>query len=204
MRIKAWTLSMVVGLTVLFSGRGDARAEGWTGWISDGSNHYTYCDWDEGISAFGCSGSYCDNVRLYCQNLLTGMTLDSGTDHFTTWFSEETGGDITVQEGEGFGSSHRLNERYCNSHVPGTLDAFGPAVVAGYQCSGSYCDNQQLECVVPKHDSDWSWGSFTECAWTSTWFSEETGTISFGKYLVGVRCSGSYCDNKQFYTCAVS
>jgi hypothetical protein len=206
MRIKAWTLGTVVGLVALLGGRGDATAGYWTGWISEEApNNYTYCDWDEGVDGFQCSGSYCDSLRLTCQDLPSGMTGDSNTDNFTSWFSEEGSGNWT-QVGSGFGTGHAGNERYCNAAVPGTFDAFGPAVVAGWRCSGSYCDNQSLECVVPKHTSDWSWGSFTNCFWSTTWYSDEDSGFwySTGRYVVGVRCSGSYCDNKQFYSCTIS
>jgi hypothetical protein len=208
MRIKGWMLGIVVGLVCLLGGRSVAQAAYWTRYISEEAPYnYTYCDWDEGMNGIGCSGSYCDNLKLSCENLPSGVTGDPSTDRFTSWFSEEDDGGIIAQEGEGFGSSHLLNERYCNSHVPGTIDSFGPAVVAGWQCSGSYCDNQSLECVVPKHTSDGSWGYFASCVWTTTWYSEENSGFVFStashRFVVGVRCGGSYCDNKQFYSCVL-
>jgi len=206
MRIKMWTLGIVVGFLGLAGGQAEAT-EYWTGWISEEApNNRTYCDWDEGVEGFKCSGSNCDSLALLCIDLPTGMTGDSATDNFTSWFSEE-GSDIFTQVGSGFGSGHTGNERYCNSPIPGSGGSYGPALVAGWQCSGSFCDNQKLECVVPVHTSNWSWGNFTNCAWTTTWVSEETGSVWWGgnnKFLVGVRCSGRYCDNKQFYICTIS
>jgi hypothetical protein len=133
------------------------------------------------------------------------MWGDPSTDHFTSWFSEEDEGGIVYSAGEGFGTSHLLNERYCNAALPAPyIDSFGPAMVAGYKCSGSYCDNQALECVVPKH-SNGTWGSISSCFWSTTWYSEESPNNGFwystGRFIVGVRCSGSYCDSKQFYSC---
>jgi len=208
MRVKTWTLGTVVGLVGLLGGRGDARAaDYYTGWISEEApNNYTYCSgWDEGFNGFSTTGQFSDNLRFICSHYPTGMYGDSTTDRFTEWFSEEDQGGIIQQEGQGFGSSHLLNERYCNSHIPNTIDSFGPAVVAGWACSGQYCDNQSLECVVPKHSSNGSWGSFTSCFWTT--YSEETGNgfwYSGGRFITGVRCTGRYCDNMQFYICIVS
>src|SRR6185369_3439499 len=133
---------------------------------------------------------------LACGDLPPGITLDSNTDHWGGWFSEENDGEYH-QDGEGWGSGHFQNELYCNYHAPGVGDTFGAALVGGYQCSGSYCDNQNLECDVPRH-SDGSWAVFSNCHWTTAWVSEETGPVAFGGgYVAGVRCSGSYCDNKE-------
>ncbi len=210
MRFKEWTLGIAVGLVCLLGGRSEAAHQYFTGWISEEApNNYTYCtSWDEAMNGIQCSGSYCDSLRLACVTLPTTLFGDSSTDRFTSWFSEEDDGGIIVSEGEGFGTTHLLNERYCNAPVPGQIDSFGPAVVAGWQCSGSYCDNQSLECVVPKHVSDSSWGNFTSCSWSTTWYSEENSGFYFpyttARYVVGVRCGGSYCDNKQFYSCVLS
>jgi hypothetical protein len=78
--------------------------------------------------------------------------------------------------------------------------------MGGIACSGRYCDNISLECDAPRHTSDWSLGNFSNCAWTTTWFSEEQGTcqLSGSTFFVGVRCNSSYCDNKEFFYCTIS
>src|SRR4029079_14433550 len=140
MRIKTWTLGIAVAVVGLLGGRGDPRADYYTGWISEESpNNYTYCgaSWNDGFNGFQCSGSYCDNVRFICGTLPSTLYGDSSTDHFTSWFSEEDEGGIIEQTGQGFGSEHLLNERYCNQFLgPPYVDSFGPAMVAGYKCSG--------------------------------------------------------------------
>lgn len=63
-------------------------------------------------------------------------------------------------------------------------------------CEGSHCDNVALYCVTSKYRD------FRDCIDTA-WISEEDDPIFFpsGFAPVGMRCDGSYCDNKSFRIC---
>src|SRR4051812_19970181 len=99
MRIKASMVGIAICLTVILGSRGNANAGYWTGWFSEEApNNQAACGWSEGIKQMACSGSYCDNMALWCDALPPGMTLDPATDHWTEWFSEE-GSDTFVQQG---------------------------------------------------------------------------------------------------------
>jgi hypothetical protein len=175
----------------------------WTNWVSEeGGGPVTYCaNWDESAVGLGCSGNYCDNVRLLCETLPNGMALNPATDSYSKWFSEEEfQEDYVVINGVDWYNHFGDNFHVCQ--YPGAK----PGVVAGIHCSGRYCDNVQLECVQPaKHDgSSFVPAGATSCAW-SAWYSEEQGSVDFGanRYITGVECSGSFCDNKRFYVCTL-
>ncbi|MEX1365341.1 MAG: hypothetical protein AB1Z98_19590 [Nannocystaceae bacterium] len=47
----------------------------------------------------------------------------------------------------------------------------------------------------------------THCSW-SGYYSEEDPWFAYGvganRFITGVRCSGSYCDDKSYYVCSLS
>ncbi len=66
--------------------------------------------------------------------------------------------------------------------------------VRGITCKGSYCDDKTLNCCNDNMPAIWpNSDSF------SSEFSEEASgppsRVGYAKILVGMRCSGSYCDN---------
>jgi hypothetical protein len=133
-----------------------------------------WCAEDEGAIGFGCTGSYCDNVKLACARVPRWTSIDYSTWHWTGKFSEE-------------GDSQRL----CDS---------GNGMVIALSCTGRYCDNIDLACAQP------AWGRMTHCSDWSPSLSEESGGVyNFGpgNVITGVKCQGSYCDNKQFRVCSL-
>ena len=70
--------------------------------------------------------------------------------------------------------------------------------VTGVACAGHFCDNLSMRCTYKPGR-----GSSTDCDWTSLLSEEAGGTDYFrnGYYLRGMRCHGSYCDNKKFFIC---
>ncbi len=84
--------------------------------------------------------------------------------YWTGWFSEENPAGLCSQ-----------------SHV-----------VNGYDCSGSYCDNQRLKCTNPGITS-------TNSSYWTSYFSEENQSWRYCSWpygwLAGIDCHGSYCDN---------
>jgi hypothetical protein len=178
-----------------------AHALYWTRWVSEeNGGPPAYCQqWNEGAVGAGCSGSYCDNVRLLCETFPYGITLDSSTNRWTGFFSEEESGLGSVTSAGWYrydGSTYEVCHR---SNTGG--------IVQGIRCSGRYCDNISLECSVPVR---WVNGvrdpaTMTNCSW-SGWYSEEQGSKDFGsnRYITGVKCSGRYCDNKQYYVCSLA
>src|SRR5689334_18142361 len=71
----------------------------WTPWVSEeGGSPASICTaWNEAAVGFSCRGNYCDDVRLLCETLPFGATLDASTDYWTSYFSEEDSGVGTWQ-----------------------------------------------------------------------------------------------------------
>jgi len=97
-------------------GSKDATAYAWTDFTSE-ENPPRTCSTNEVARGFGCSGSFCDNVRLDCVNFAPATF---STRSWTSYFSEEG-----------------INYRYCPWQ----------SWVTGIACQGSYCDNIALECT---------------------------------------------------------
>lgn len=101
----------------------------WTGWTSEEYEPRT-CDFDKFQSGFGCSGSYCDWVKLECNNPVIANITDR---HWLSQISEEG-----------------IGQRFC------PLGEF----VSGISTSGPYSDNISLECAdaagVYWHSCKWS------------------------------------------------
>jgi len=180
----------------------------WTSYVSEeGGSPLRFCNaWDEAAVGFGCSGRYCDNVRLLCETMPFGTTLDGATDYLSPWFSEEHD-DVTLVV---FDSGYWNNEFDENYHICQYSDvAHGgyAGLVSGIRCRGSYCDDISLECTQPVKftASGKVKVNTTNCQWTANTYSEEQGSVDFGsnRYFVGAKCFGSNCDNKQFLLCSL-
>jgi opacity protein-like surface antigen len=179
----------------------------WTTWVSEeGGSPQTICSyWNEAATGFGCLGSYCDWVRLQCETMPFGTTLDAATDYWTPWFSEEHDDvEMTVFDGGYWYAT--FDEHYQICQYTGFPHGWA-GLVSGARCSGSYCDNISLECTQPVKVT--SGGNVkvntTNCGWTANSYSEEQGSVDFGynRYVVGAQCSGSYCDNKRYMLCSL-
>jgi hypothetical protein len=173
----------------------------WTQWVSEeGGGPPSACTfWNEAAVGFGCSGKYCDNVQLLCETLPFNITLDSSTDYWTNYFSEEH--DAFV-EWTSWGWYPYADENFqvCHSNTS------APGLVSGIKCRGSYCDQISIECTQPaKYVNGRRYAVAVQgCTWTA-WQSEEQGSKDFGwnRYITGVKCRGSYCDDKSFYVCSL-
>ena len=81
-------------------------------------------------------------------------------------------------------------------------------IMTGIHCNDSYCDDIQIECATPRRYENGAWQAvaMVDCSWTG-WYSEEQPPLALGtgtnRFVTGVRCSGSYCDNKQFHVCSL-
>ena len=201
---KKMLLGTVIALAASL-GSSTADAAYWTTWVSEeGGSPQTFCSyWNQAATGFGCSGSYCDWVRLECENMPYGTTLDASTDYWTGWFSEESDGiEETI-----FDSTYlwpTFDENFANCQYGG----YHAGLVSGVRCSGSYCDSINLECTQPvkvRGDNTIAPVSVTNCSWTTNWYSEEQGSQDFGanRFIVGVECGGSYCDNKRYHLCSL-
>jgi hypothetical protein len=173
----------------------------WTPWVSEeGGGPASICTaWNEAAVGFGCSGGWCDNVRLLCETLPFNATLDPSTDFWSGYFSEEHDEYGTVIS---TGWYPYFDENYHVCH-----GGWGqPGLVNGIRCSGSSCDNISIECAQPKATVNGAVVSVqsTSCSWTG-WYSEEQGSVDFGwnRYITGVECQGAYCDNKRFLVCSL-
>lgn len=143
--------------------------------ISDESSHNRdRCPLNQGIFGMQCTGRYCDNIYLYCDRLPANVTLDYEHQWRTDWFSEESPNSWGWCDS---GNFHPL---------PGEPGL--PGIVTGIACSNDYCDNMQLECTALKT------GHFTTWA-TGATFSDEDVAKFWSSPLVGLGCTGRYCDN---------
>jgi hypothetical protein len=145
-----------------------ATVSGWTRYTSEEYPPIN-CEQTSMVNGIGCSGRYCDNVRMHCSP--TGLA--GGSASWSSYFSEETGG--------------AGNRRMCGERQ----------WLVGLACSGRYCDNLSIQCrQFPASNP-------TSCYWTG-WISEEGGgTLWFGQgyYARGMECHGDYCDNKRLWVC---
>lgn len=94
-----------------------ATISGWTRYTSEEFPPIT-CEQTSMITALGCAGRYCDNVRIYC----TPTGLAGGDTSWSSYFSEETGG--------------AGNRRFCGDRQ----------WMVGVACRGRYCDDVSIQC----------------------------------------------------------
>jgi hypothetical protein len=81
-------------------------------------------------------------------------------------------------------SEEGVNYRYCGA----------TEIMTGISCAGSYCDNVSMECTNIGRTRN-------NCYWAGP-YSEEQGFASFGgRYVNGMLCTGSNCDNHYYYVC---
>lgn len=170
----------------------------WTPWVSEeGGGPPTFCTaLNEGAVGFGCRGNYCDDVRLFCETLPFAISFQNY--QWTGFFSEEDSG-IGRLYSSGWYRYDGDNYEVCH----GTWTA---GIVTGIRCRGNNCDDISLECARPvktKYGVTYS-ATLTNCSW-SGWYSEEQGSVDFGwnRYITGVQCGGSNCDNKRFLVCSL-
>ena len=135
----------------------------WTSWTSE-ENEPRTCDFDKFQSGFGCSGSYCDSVKLECHS--PGIDQIANR-HWLPQVSEEGGGVRFCPWGE-FVAGVSTSGRYSDNVSLECADAAGVTWTScywtnwkseesggrlyfpvgyygtGIQCSGSYCDNKRF------------------------------------------------------------
>lgn len=143
---------------------------GWTGYTSDELPSLICAD-GEAVRGVECSGGWCDNISLLCED--TG--LPTGAQTWQPYFSEEAG------------SGGRANESYC----PGP-DWW----MSGIDCGGGWCDNLSMLCtqVVGSSTGPCRWsGWYSEE--TGTFVAPE------GHYITGIECSGNFCDELRYQYC---
>jgi hypothetical protein len=171
---QAKALIDMIGATGIMAA--DYCTQRWTDWTSE-ERAPVQCHSNYGAIGFACHGSYCDDVKLGCAQVPDWTWLSDGTVEWSNYFSEE-------------GARTSSNRYICKDG----------GIVTGISCKGSYCDNISVECqklASGTLDTD-------KCDWTVTSLSEENGGFfDFGrdKFITGVQCDGSYCDNKRFFVC---
>lgn len=135
-----------------------------TPWFSE-EQSAVYCPQGTAMMGIRCSGRFCDNVSMYCDDY-PGLT---GASYWTTYFSEE-------------GSNYRA--------------CANDEVVTGMQCAYRFCDRIRFRCTRTTQ-------SLGSCAWSGQ-ISEENSPLigSSGRFVQGISCRGSYCDNKQLLYCS--
>jgi hypothetical protein len=196
--MKTLRISLLTLVTAVAVGGSALASPYWTAWVSDeNGSPYSYCSaWNEAARGVGCSGSYCDNMHIYCDQLPGDITLNPSTDYWSSWFSEEWNG-VYTWTSIGWYQSTQNNMHVCEATMPA-------GIVSGIRCANSYCDNVSLECDVPVH-SNGTTAVFNRptCYWSAQ-YSDENGNIDFGagNWVTGAWCYGSYCDRLSYYVCS--
>jgi hypothetical protein len=175
-------------------------ANNWTPWVSEeDGGPWAWCGpVDQAVSGFECNGDFCNNVRMRCETLPLGITVASY--NYPAQFSEENDGIGTVSS-EGW---YRYDNSY--SHVCNYAGAAG--ILNGIRCDGNFCNNISLMCATPMLNLDGGQqpAELGDCEWTD-YYSEEDGPLSYevgaNRFITGVRCSGSFCNDKSFYVCSL-
>jgi len=139
-----------------------------------------------------CSGKYCDNLRA---TYATAIGTSRWTKYSSTYGYMSTG----YAKNVGYFSEEQTKQ--------GPKLCTDGRVVTKIMCNGRYCDNLKMVCSMTKGTASWSSADFTvdsSDTRTTSWFSEEgsaKATCDPGFVLIGIQCSGKYCDNKRL-TCA--
>jgi len=141
-----------------------ASAYEWTTWTSEESGPRV-CDNDKFVSGFGCSGSYCDNVRLEChnpstvgnlaaRNWLSQVSEEGVNSRFCPYNRYISGISTTGRYSDNinlecaYGSNQKKNSCYWtgwkSEESGGTLYFPSGYHATGMQCSGSFCDNKRF------------------------------------------------------------
>ena len=148
-----------------------------TGYISEESSPpFLWCsDTGHSVSGVRCSGSKCDNVSIRCHDM--PYHTPPG------WYPYALTG----------------NQHVCH-------DNGSAGVMTGFGCWGSYCDSIILQCAEPSMyvGIGREHAELTDCNW-SDYFSEEDPWFAHGvnsnKWITGVECANSHCDDKRYYVC---
>lgn len=166
--MRSYTLVLLAAFTGISAGT-PAFADGGT--TSD-ELPPVVCNPGRFIAKVTCTGGYCDNVSIVCQDMRNARI---GNTFWTDFFSEEHGGFQGCPIGEGY-------------------------FIAELACNHDYCDNVSLFCaqvtnLVPNSVVNCQNGNrFSEEGPTN--FSE-----FLGKFSYAAQCFGGYCDDMQFTFC---
>jgi len=142
--------------------------------ISDESSRSSgSCPDQKAVYGMQCTGRYCDNIYLFCENIPSSAVLSPSRRWYTPWFSEENSGRGSCETGP-YG-------------VPG--------LITGVECAGRYCDNMRLECAALDIGTIWmpDWAPVFS-------FSEEQPAQLFNGPAIRLACFGRYCDRLEVKT----
>jgi hypothetical protein len=203
------TLAAALGAAPMAQAFDNCTASGtrpcWTPFVSEeNGSPMSFCpNWTDAARGFACTGNRCDNLRLLCDKLPFGVTLNSADDYWSGWFSEESDG---VEGITSVGWYRRFDENYHVCHYA----HLNPGWVSGIRCRGSNCDDVSIECTkaVKWNGSQNVYINANSCGWTSSTYSDENGSngvdFGFNRIITGVKCEGGNCDNMRFHVCSMT
>jgi len=154
--------------------------DNWTPWVSEEpSLQFGTCgDEAAGATRAGCSGRYCDSMRLWCGALPAGFTRTSTN----IWWSYP----------------------YVSEEQPAGVSCPVGYVMDGLRATGSYSDNVSIRCsptTFPPQGVNCKWmPPFSEENGGTQWFDYDPANYAVG-VAVAVKCAGSFCDNMSYYIC---
>lgn len=189
---------IIAGLFVTLTAPAVAQAGQWTPWVSEenGGPSALCPSWTSAAAGFDCDLTHCDNVRMYCDTLPYGITVN----HYnvTSFFSEEDNGIGSVTSVGWY--------RYDNSFSHVCYYAGSAGILTGISCSGLWCDNISLECAIPYTNFEGATEpvELTNCSWTDYYDNADPPLVlPYNRFITGVGCYGPYCQSKRFYVCSM-
>lgn len=160
--------------------KSEAIINDWTPWMSEEPPaNFATCGGGDASGATGaqCSGSFCDNMRLYCGPLPAGFTRTSTN----IWWSPN----------------------YVSEEQPGGVGCPNDMVLDGIRATGLHSDNISIRCsptTFPPQGVNCKWMPFFSEEQGTQFFDYDPMSVAVA-VAVAVKCSGSYCDNLSFFVC---
>jgi len=150
------------------------------------------------VNDIKCAGSYCDELSLQC------CSISMIGDYSPPAYFYDRRCLTLPRTGRGFSIAAQVTSTGISSDLSsGRPDFICPAgtAMSGLQCSGDYCSYLNATCCAYGYESS---GSQKPKFRLSVPISEEHGNrfqknrvSSENEFMVGVRCSGNYCDNVE-------
>lgn len=146
----------------------------WTGYVSEESTTPATCSYGRAAIGFECTGSFCDNIRMRCEDL---PGAQPGYSYWSPWFEHDG-----------------LKQYTCPA------DEW----ITGIQCWGDYCDNISIRCTSMQvwttgnelwHSASYGHGYSEE---------NGPFIAPAGRFIAGIMCSGTHCDEKYYETYPVA
>eukprot|EP00441_Pelagodinium_beii_P026118 CAMPEP_0197654846 /NCGR_PEP_ID=MMETSP1338-20131121/39092_1 /TAXON_ID=43686 ORGANISM="Pelagodinium beii, Strain RCC1491" /NCGR_SAMPLE_ID=MMETSP1338 /ASSEMBLY_ACC=CAM_ASM_000754 /LENGTH=355 /DNA_ID=CAMNT_0043230367 /DNA_START=138 /DNA_END=1201 /DNA_ORIENTATION=+ len=154
----------------------------WSHWFSEEGGGHAICGANQVMVAAQCGGGRCDNKRIACEAVASGVFTGPVTE--SGWFSEENGG---------------------------TKVCANAGYIFAMYCGGGSCDNTNFKCGkwYPPVDCKWgAWGAWVKCSkacgkGTQSRKRGQTAAKYHGKACTGKDTESRDCNTQSCATACV-